>query len=207
MLRSPIEELERKKYFLGNWLKQRQIDIPLIDFVVFAYNNELLIENLAAHRIAFSYEVPNKLRALEIDASILNENQVQQLANELTHAHRVFEPHSLNQKYQLSLEELEMGVTCHGCNRLTMQWGQKMWQCQACGYQDKASHLNTLQEWYYINGKQLTNRQFRQFSRIHSRHTAKRLLANPYTELSGKNKSSIYQLSPKLLTLPTNLSL
>lgn len=206
VLRSPIEELERKKYFLGNWLKQRQIDVPLTDFVVFAYNNELIIENMAAHCIAFSYEMPNKLRALEMNTPILNEKQVQRLAYELTHAHRVFEPHPLIQKYKLSLEELEVGVTCHVCNRLTMKWRLRIWRCQACGYQDAVSHLNTLQEWYYIKGAQLTNRQFRQFSGIHSRHIAKRLLANPYTELSGKNKTSIYQLAPQLLAMSTNLS-
>ncbi|GKV66245.1 MULTISPECIES: nuclease-related domain-containing protein [unclassified Sporosarcina] len=205
VLRSPIEELERKKYFLRNWLAQRKVDIPIIDYVVFAYHNELNIENMEAHRIVFSYEVPNKLRALEMDTAILNERQVQHLASELAKSHRVFDPLPMKQKYDLASEELMTGVTCQVCDRFSMQWRMRTWQCQTCGYKDPLCHLNTLQEWLCIEGGQVTNQQFRQFSRISSRHTAKRLLTNEFTELHGKNRTSTYQLSSRLLSIPAKL--
>ncbi|WP_194841420.1 nuclease-related domain-containing protein [Sporosarcina obsidiansis] len=206
VLRSPIEELERKKYFFDQWLQERKITIPLMDYVVFAYQNELTIENMASSRIAFSYEIPNKLRSMEMNSDILSQPQIHRLANELKQAHRMYESSPLTQKYDINSQELTSGVTCHTCNRLTMQWQAKRWRCQACGYLDPAAHYTTLQEWYWIKGDLLTNQQFRQFSNIRSRHVAKRLLANPYTELHGKKRYSVYQLSSELLSIPTNLT-
>ncbi|MDV6378235.1 nuclease-related domain-containing protein [Sporosarcina sp. GW1-11] len=206
VLKSPLAELERKKYFFANWLQQRNIDIPLIEFVVFAYQNELTIENMASSNIAFSYEIPNKLRALEIQNDILTSEQIHRLANELKSAHREYEPVPLTAKYNLTMKELTSGVACPNCNLLSMRWESKKWRCKACDHQDLVAHLTALQEWYCIEGTQLTNQQFRQFSNIHSRHIAKRLLANPYTQLSGKKRYAIYHLSPKLLSNPTNLS-
>ncbi|PIC64015.1 hypothetical protein CSV79_08835 [Sporosarcina sp. P13] len=206
VLKSPLAEMERKKHFFTNWLQQRNIDIPLTEFVVFAYQNELTIENMASSRIAFTYEIPNKLRALEMQSDILTSEQIRRLANELKNAHREYEPFPLTEKYKLTTQELNTGVACPTCNHLSMRWQLKKWNCQACGHQDLDAHLITLQEWYCIEGTQLTNQQFRQFTNIHSRHIAKRLLANPFTRISGKKRYAIYHLSPKLLSNPTNLT-
>lgn len=206
VLKSPIEEMERKKHYFANWLRQRNIEIPLIDYIVFAYQNELTIENTSSHRLAFSYEIPNRLRSLEIKEDILNADQIKRLANELIKTHRQYDPFPLIEKYALTVQDLATGVACTNCNQLMMQWRAKSWHCRACGHKDRTAHHATLAEWYCIGGPQLTNQQFRHFTNIHSRHIAKRMLANPYTQLSGKKRSAIYQLSPQLITKPNNLS-
>ncbi|PIC85433.1 hypothetical protein CSV72_13535 [Sporosarcina sp. P20a] len=199
VLRSPIEEMERKKHYFASWLQARNIDIPLVDYIVFAYQNELTIENTSSHRLVFSYEIPNRLRNLEMKEDILNANQIKKLANELLKTHRHYDPFPLIEKYALSIKDLASGVTCPNCEQLTMLWRTRSWQCQACGHIDRHAHHATLAEWYCIGGEQLTNRQFRHFTNIHSRHIAKRMLANPFTEMSGKKRNAIYQLSPQLL--------
>lgn len=207
VLKSPLAELERKKHFFTRWLQQRNIEIPLMEYVVFAYRNELTIENLAASNLAFSYEIPNKLRILNMQPDILTPEQIHRLANELKNAHREYEPFPLTEKYDLTTKELTSGIACPNCNRLSMRWQSRKWRCLTCNHQDPIAHLAALQDWYCIEGAQLTNRQFRHFSNTPSRHIVKRLLANPFTQLSGKKRYAVYHLSPELLNNPTNLSL
>lgn len=207
VLKSPLAELERKKHYFEGWLKQRNITIPLTEFVVFAYQNEFTIENTAPSHIAFSYEIPNKLRTLEMHPPILTPEQIHRLANELTQAHRKYDPFPLIEKYKLNPKELISGVTCPACNHLSMHWQSRKWRCRACGHKDLHAHLTTLQEWYCLTGTYLTNQQFRQFTNIHSRHVAKRLLANPFTQLTGKKRHAIYHLSPKLLNTPPDIKI
>lgn len=202
VLKSPIEELERKKFHLSGWLNQRNLQVPLLDYTVFAYHNELTIENMEAHRIVFSYEVPNKLRSMQMNENCLTERQIGQLAGWLTAAHREFRPKPLLQRYMLDPSELIPGVRCTNCGQLSMQWRLRTWRCQSCGYAESAAHLSALKDWYCIKGDQLTNRQFRYFCRLPSRHVAKRLLANPYTMLHGKKRYSSYHVSSKILLLP-----
>ena len=199
VLRSPIEEMERKKHYLTEWLRARDFDIPLTEYIVFAYQNELTIENTSSHRLVFSYEIPNRLRQMELKQDLLTAAQVKRLANELAKAHRHYNPFPLLEKYALSVQDLATGVACTDCGQLTMYWRTKSWRCRTCGHRDRHAHHATLAEWYCIGGAQLTNRQFRHFTNIPSRHIAKRMLANPYTELSGIKRHATYQLSPQLL--------
>ncbi|ARK25326.1 hypothetical protein SporoP37_12105 [Sporosarcina sp. P37] len=198
-MKSPIEEMERKKHYFTDWLRERNIEIPLMDYIVFAYQNELAIEKTSSHRLAFSYEIPNRLRSLEMKETLLTADQIKRLANEITRSHREYDPLPLIEKYSLAVQDIAAGVTCTHCQQLTMQWRSKSWRCRACGHHDKAAHINALSEWYCISGPQLTNQNFRQFTDIGSRHAAKRMLANPFTELCGKKRNAVYHLSPKLL--------
>ena len=198
--------MERKKHYFTDWLKEHNLEIPLIDYIVFAYQNELTIENTSSHRLAFSYEIPNRLRSLEMKEDILSADQIKRLADALIQAHRQYDPFPLIEKYKLTLQDLASGVACTSCNQLTMQWRTKNWHCRACGYKDRHAHHATLAEWYCIGGTQLTNQQFRRFTNVNSRHVAKRMLANTYTEISGERRNAIYQLSPQLLTKFIHLS-
>lgn len=203
VLKSPIEEMERKKYYFSAWLKQRGIDAPLLDFIVLAYQNELIIENTVPDRIAFSYEIPNRLRKLEM-ASIFSADQITQLANELKRAHCIFNHFPLTEKYTIPANELNRGVSCSICKKLTMTRTGKSWRCRVCGYQDLHAHIITLQEWFCIQGTSLSNRQFRHFSNLGCRHIAKRLLATPFTRMTGRKRTAVYHLSPKILDYPTD---
>ncbi|MDV6378764.1 nuclease-related domain-containing protein [Sporosarcina sp. GW1-11] len=101
VLKSPIEELERKKYFLTRWLRKNGVEIPLVDFVVLAYQNELIIENLATDKVAFSYEMPNRLRKLEMNQDWLSSREIRQLASQINTFHCNYNPFPLNKKYDV----------------------------------------------------------------------------------------------------------
>ena len=199
VLKSPIEELERKKYFLTRWLKDNGIELPLLDFVVLAYQNELIIENLATDKVLFSYEVPNRLRRLEIRKELLSSCEIRQLAYQLNKHHQDFNPYPLNKKYDILLHEVKPGIICPSCQYSQMSWLSKTWRCLHCGHRDLKAHYPALQDWYCIFGSHITNSQLRQFLCINSRHTARRLLTTPNTSVSGSGRSAIYHISSEIL--------
>lgn len=201
VLRSPIEELERKKYFLARWLKERNVEVPLIDFVVLAYRNELSVENLATEKIAFTYELPNRLRRLEMQQEWLSPNEIQVLANQITHHHRNYDPFPLSAKYDFAPQDIQSGVSCSKCGQLPMKWLIKMWQCNRCGHRDKTAHISALQDWYCMYGPNITNQQLRRFLHIGNRHTARRLLNTPHTQATGNGRGAVHFISKDILTL------
>ena len=60
-LMSPVAELERKKFYLKEWLNSRKVDLPISGVVAFAYANELTITNQCETKIMFAYEIPSYL--------------------------------------------------------------------------------------------------------------------------------------------------
>ncbi|PIC79976.1 hypothetical protein CSV75_08355 [Sporosarcina sp. P18a] len=205
VLKSPIEELERKKYFLTRWLKDHEIELPLLDFVVLAYQNELVIENLATDKVVFAYEVPNRLRRLENQQTILSNDEIRQLAHQLKTHHRAFHPYPLHKKYEVSLSDIQSGVFCTSCQHSQMTWLSKTWRCLHCGHRDLKAHFPALQDWYCVFGPHITNNQLRQFLSISSRHTARRLLTTPNTNVTGSGRAAIYHISSKILLMNESL--
>lgn len=201
VLKSPIEELERKKYFLTRWLKDKNIEIPILDFVVLAYQNELIIENLATDKVAFTYEMPNRLRKLEVYQEFLSNHEIQQLAYQLNKHHRDFNPYPLSKKYEVSLHDIQPGVFCTSCKNSRMSWISKTWRCSHCGHRDLKGHFPALQDWYCILGPHITNSQLREFLSINSRHTARRLLTTPNTSVTGSGRAAVYRITPEILLL------
>lgn len=200
VLKSPIEELERKKHFLIRWLKDKGLELPILDFTVLAYHNELTIENLTTDKVAFSYEMPNRLRRLGMDKEFLSERQISRLAQQFTQSHREFNPYPLCKKYEIQVQDIQSGVYCTSCENSQMSWISKTWRCSYCGHRDLKAHLPALQDWYCIIGPHITNKQLRQFLSVTSRHTARRLLTTPNTHVTGSDRAAIYRITPEILS-------
>lgn len=201
VLKSPIEELVRKKYLLTCWLNERKLKIPLRDFVVFAYQNELSIENTEADQIAFSYEMPNRLRQLQIEERYLNSNEIRELALQIHQQHKAYNPFPVAEKYGVSFEDMITGVFCANCQSRAMHRRLMNWLCKTCGYSDRTSHLAALSDWFCMYGPQITNKQARHLFQINNRGTVNTLLRNSYVTVSGNGRGAIHTISPAILTL------
>lgn len=207
VLQSPIAELERKRFYLNNWLKQRNVEIPIVEFVVFAYQNELSIESPTTVPVAFSYEVPNYLRAMKVEREIIGAHQIKRIANKMVAAHQDYVPFPLCRQYKIDSGDIQRGIVCEQCQQLTMNWNQhKAWKCSACGHRSKVAHRQALSEWYCLIGDTVTNQQFRRFTRLRCRHTAKSCLNHPAVQKSGRRgRGAIYTLDFNIIQIPQTL--
>ncbi|MBB4823202.1 hypothetical protein HNO89_000420 [Sporosarcina luteola] len=193
--RSPVTELDRKIHLLRLWLKCRRIDIPIEGIVVFAYNNELQFEEKPPVDLIFTYEIAAHLRNVAMEREILNRQTIHKLANEMVSAHRPFNPFPLAERYSLQPGDIIPGVFCPSCNQLTMRWMQRRWKCLNCDQIGKKEHQQAVREWCFIQKNTITNREFRSFTLLNSRHTAKLLLAGiPQLQKIGKSKGSFYKI-------------
>ncbi|WP_188006750.1 NERD domain-containing protein [Sporosarcina sp. ANT_H38] len=198
VLNNPISQLERKKLFLDDWLKQRKIDIPISGIVAFAFTNELLFENDPPMKIIFTNEVSTYLYSLKVQNEIMSKNAIRQLAFELTNNHQEYDPFPLTKSMRISPTDILPGVICPICSSKGMQWKNRKWACQKCKHIGTDYHVAALEDWIYLIGNRITNRDFRGFMLLNDRQVTARFLARSGLTHKGKGKGSFYVMKEKV---------
>lgn len=193
-LKNPIAELERKIFHLENWLKRQRIDIPIKGLVAFAYNNELIIKEPPSIDIMFTYEVAAHLRKLPVTQEILKKPEIHSLARKIKNNHKEFIPFPMIKRYNIPPRNIKTGVFCPACSNLHMKWERKKWNCLHCGYTGRNEHEAALKDWSMLIKNNITNREFCYFTRLESRHIAKKILARSPIELKGTGRGSKYEI-------------
>jgi hypothetical protein len=195
VMRNPITELDRKKYFLNEWLKQLNISIPISGIIALAFSNELIIEEPLETKILFTYEIPLYLRKLQIQQEILSNSKIRHVAFEMKKQHQEYNPFPMTQTLNIHRARILPGVICKTCKFRGMQWERKKWRCPKCGYAGTGSHLEALLDWHYLIDNKITNQEFRSFANLQDRHVAKRLLRKSELPLIGAKRTSYYVLN------------
>ncbi|WHT48332.1 nuclease-related domain-containing protein [Sporosarcina thermotolerans] len=193
-LQNPIVELERKIYLLDSWLKRQKVEIPIKGIVAFAYNNELSIEENPSMDIMFTNEVAAHLRSLQVNKELLYKSEIHSLARKIVKYHQEYNPFPLIKRYNIHPAHIIPGVICSKCDQLKMNWLQKKWRCPHCGHTGKNDHEGALKDWSMLVKNNITNREFRYFTQLENRNTAKKLLARSPIELSGNGRASKYEI-------------
>ncbi len=192
VLQSPIIELERKQFFLLNWLRKQGITIPIIGVVVFAYNNELIIEKIPETKILFAYEAPSYFRTLPINKDILAYKNIQNIAYELIKNHKEYNPFPMSISTKIQPAEIKPGVICPKCSQFSMIWGMKKWTCLHCNHIGIHEHKAAIEDWFILINKKITNREFCYFTQTQNRNVARRLLAKSDLILQGNRNTAYY---------------
>lgn len=195
VMRNPITELDRKKYFLHEWLKQLNISIPISGIVALAFTNELIIEEPPETKILFTYEIPLYLGKLQIQQEILSNSKIRNVAFEMKKQHQEYNPFPMTQTLNIHRASILPGVICQACKFRGMQWERKKWRCPKCGNAGAGSHLEALLDWHYLIDNKITNQEFRSFANLQDRHVAKRLLRKSQLPLIGAKRTSYYVLN------------
>ncbi|MBB4823227.1 putative Zn-ribbon and HTH transcriptional regulator [Sporosarcina luteola] len=190
-MRNPVTELERKTQLLKQWMQERGIDMPVRCLVVFAYENELVIEATSPVEILFTYEVPIYLRQLEFKHLISN-RQLHNIARALKQNDCPFIPTPLIQTYKLDSKEIKPGIHCPNCNYTGMRWIKEAWHCPKCRHHNRMEHTEAIIDWFLLMDNKLTNQQFCNFFGVPNRHIARRMLVRSGVQLVGTRKSAHY---------------
>ncbi|NYF23535.1 nuclease-related domain-containing protein [Sporosarcina sp. JAI121] len=192
VLTNPIAELERKQFFLNEWLGQRMIEIPIRGIVAFAYTNELIFESTPETKIAFTTEIPSYLYSLPVQKEIMGKAAIRKLAFELINNHQEYDPFPLTKSMHISPKDILPGVICPVCNARGMHWMRRKWSCQKCNHAGTDYQYAALEDWIYLIDKRITNKEFRNFLLLNDRQVAKRFLARSRLKHEGKGKGSFY---------------
>ncbi|MBO0958876.1 NERD domain-containing protein [Neobacillus sp. MM2021_6] len=103
----------------------------------------------------------------------------------------------LLKKYGIQNSDLLTGIHCPSCSHQTLIRKKQNWYCSSCHSFSKDAHIEALKDYFLLFGSTITNKQFRDFAHLESRHIAKRILQScSFLEYSGKNRYRYY--SPKI---------
>ncbi len=193
-MESPIAQLDRKEYFLKEWLGKRGIQAYIQGVVVLAVENELQLDSTPKKPIIFAYQVPNYLYSLPLQAGELSAMRIKHIATDMKRRHSDYNPFPMIRTWDISPEDFKRGVQCQSCKLFGMQWKNQRWNCPKCKSFSLDSHIATTKDWFYLIDNKITNRQFRNFALIENQQVAKRLLKRAGLQLHGKRRTSYYVL-------------
>lgn len=174
---SPIAQVERNVMWLENWLHERNIRIPIYGLVAFTNTNCHIKTSQEEPSICRTKDINKKILQLPRDELFLSEEEMNQIAAVILKNHRQHNKSDLLNYYEVVVNEIITGVQCLSCGRFEMTWRKRfgIWEC-VCGNKCENAHERALEDYRYIIGDEMTNKQCRQFLHLHTRNTAQRLL-------------------------------
>lgn len=198
---NPINQLERHKLQLQNWLNINSFPrIPIIPFVVLGSAANIKKEQ-NQYQSFFNKFIPisNALPMIinlhtNSKKTIMNKNLMTKLSSKLVESHIPIERDIL-QKYNMSVADLSPGVYCTKCLTIPMIRYKSKWRCKKCNHQSKFEHIYTLNDYFLLIGDTITNSQAKHFLQIESSDVVKYLLHKAGLPRIGKNKTSKYILN------------
>ncbi|WP_100333151.1 nuclease-related domain-containing protein [Bacillus alkalisoli] len=196
----PIIQVDLQAYRLRKWLIENKLpDIPIIPLVVVA-NSSTKIETNDTHRsfyekVIHAHYLPTKLSKLlsMYQEDILSYKSAKSLNKFLLKKHTPLRK-SILENYNMTKNDLTMGVFCPCCSHLPMIKKQKGWFCPKCKVTDKMAHSEALKDYYYLFGNKISNKEARELLLIESADVTKRLLGSMNLKQDGHYKNRKYLL-------------
>ncbi|VEF49841.1 NERD domain-containing protein [Bacillus freudenreichii] len=156
-------------------LKEHGINIPVYRVVVLAYPRQIVDRPPANTPILFPSHVPQFMRDLPRQKPILDYRTFNWLSEKLVASHHNYIPRPVCDIYNIPRRDIRTGVICPGCGAIGMMKIARSWRCRSCGCLDHKAHERSVRDWFLIMGREMTNRDCREFLRVDSA-TAYRVL-------------------------------
>lgn len=196
----PISQAEHQRANLKTWLAAKNMFMP-IECLVAISNPSTVIKSSPQHDKAFEkvlhgHEILNrvgKLKKRYAEVKMTN-RELTKLTKLLIKSHQPEEVDVLA-LYKIEESSLLTGVQCPTCGVFGMKRIYGTWCCSKCQVKAKDAHLKAMLDYYFLRGKTINNRQFREFLHIQSGDVAQKLLKSMNLPHSGVKKARKYQLS------------
>jgi hypothetical protein len=193
---SPVVQLERNRELLSDWLRYRNIHLPIYGAVVLAYPKQIVAVPPAKTTLLFPNLIPTFVKSIPQQSKGLDFETFNWLSAELLKSHQPFIPKPICEAYSVPFGDFRPGVRCEACGRFGMIKLPRTWHCPFCKVNDHLAHIPTLRDWFLIFKRSITNKEFREFLGVDI-HTATRILQSMNMEIKGTYKDRTYHLFKK----------
>lgn len=190
-LDSPEEQLEKNMIWLNDWLGNKGWTIPVKGIIVFTNMDSKIKVNETTYSVVKGKHLPTWIRKMEHTNEYLTVDQMNELAEEINTNHKNYKHKSILERYQLTKDEIITGVQCPECFEFGMKKHRRHWSCSN-NHRSVDAHIKTLDDYFYIFGMSITNKECRRFLQIENVHVSKRLLTSMDLHISGKTKRREY---------------
>ncbi|WP_251636582.1 nuclease-related domain-containing protein [Sporosarcina sp. NCCP-2716] len=190
---SPIFQVERKIELLQDWMKEREIHLPVCGAIVLAHSRSPVAAETACIPILYPSGVPSFLRNLPASPIDLPSQEFSTLNRQLLDGHQDYQPAPIAETYSLTPSDFINGVLCKECPLPPrMVKNRYYWTCPVCGQRDKDADSRALRDWFTLFGGPLSNEQCRRFLHLPDRHAAYRVLRKMGLTKTGGCKNRRY---------------
>ncbi|MBT2569278.1 nuclease-related domain-containing protein [Planococcus sp. ISL-110] len=194
-MNNPDDQLRRHEKWMERFLSDQRIKLPVIGAIVFTYPSSV-VQSRAGNRIMIQASgMPHLMEQLleKHPLEILSKKKTESLA------HKLLELCSIKPLAPLGLSSSFMkGILCPCCSVLPLKYRRGNWRCETCAHRDPIAHLTALAQYRTLVKTTISNREFRDFTGIHSSTTASKLLKSTNMPFSGSYKDRIYSI-PELI--------
>lgn len=191
---SPVVQLERNCQLLNEWLRSRNIHLPIYGAIVMAYPKQIVAVPPAKTKLLFPNLIPSYIKSIPQQTKKLDHDTFNWLSGELINNHQIFIPKPICEAYDIPFGDFKTGVICDVCGRIGMIKTPRTWYCPNCKAKNNMAYQKALLEWFLIFKRQITNRECREFLKIDDIHTAKRILQSMNFQTEGTYRYRSYKL-------------
>ncbi|WP_257009169.1 nuclease-related domain-containing protein [Bacillus sp. 7884-1] len=188
---SPVVQLERNMELMSAWLSQRNIDFPLYGAIVLAYPKQHVEIPPPNTKILFPNLIPPFIKSLPQQGERLDTSTFNKLSGDLLRSHQTYIPKPVCESYQIPEGAIQPGVRCVACGNIGMIKLPRTWHCPSCKVNDHLAHQATLDEWFLVVKRTITNRECREFFGVDI-HTATRILQSLPLQTKGTFRNRSY---------------
>ncbi|WP_212975286.1 nuclease-related domain-containing protein [Bacillus sp. J14TS2] len=207
----PILQVKNHQYFLKSLMKKYAVPIlPSESFVVVTQSQAKILSNPQYPEVAQMVIRPpailHKWRRVDKKFSkpILTTKELEDFSTLLIDLHRPEESDILA-LFNLSKKEIIQGIYCSECQQFSVKRIRRYWRCSLCEQRKTAEFIQALIDYRLLMETSITNREFRSFFQIQSRHMAAAMLKSLHLPTKGQYKDQQYLLDLNhLLNLKEN---
>ncbi|WP_313893498.1 hypothetical protein [Psychrobacillus sp.] len=163
-------------YLLREWLKKREIDIPITGVNVFSSFKSIIVNPPDHTSVIYASTIPVYLRKLQRQKKYLKDVQMANIEEDIVQKHQLYMPFPMCKNWRIDTRELITGVQCEKCERFGMEKLKKWWYCPSCGNIDRLTHERAVRDWFALVNTGITNGECRKFLRIDSHQLSSRIL-------------------------------
>ncbi|WP_435989343.1 nuclease-related domain-containing protein [Rossellomorea sp. LjRoot5] len=209
VFQDPILQSHRQKKDLERWLVERNYpSIPVENIVVFT-NPHSHIKNSSQDHSVYQRVIRSAKLLFQIESyfqSHQNPSLSPQQVTKLTKAflkHHIPQSYDLLKQFNISQSFILHGVYCVQCQSGSMERISGTWRCERCLFVQKDAHTHALRDYAFLINTFITNKQAREFLKLESTSTARKLLQKLGIPLTGSTRDRAYNLSPLIETPPS----
>lgn len=195
---SPVVQLERNCELLNEWLRSRNIHLPIYGAVVLAYPKQIVAVPPLKTKLLFPNLIPSYIKSLPQQAKKLDHDTFNWLSSELVNHHQIFIPKPICEAYTIPFGDFKTGVRCDACGRIGMIKLPRTWYCPNCKVKNNMAHQRNIREWFLLFKREITNRECREFLQIDDIHTATRILQSMNLQSEGTFRNRIYIMGKEI---------
>ncbi|MFS0690430.1 nuclease-related domain-containing protein [Sporosarcina sp. 179-K 8C2 HS] len=187
-----IHQLDRAAIGLTEWLRQRNINIPIEPILIMANNNTEIPKFPNAVTLKYAKQLPRYIRKFISDEPKLTAKQIRQITQIINQNRRKWWNDRACKRYKISPNELKRGVLCPTCNEPATRVRGHSWYCRSCKKNTKDALQQSIDDWFLLVSPTITNRQLRLFLDLKSSSAASVILRQTNLRRHGASRNTTY---------------